>query len=32
MRGGYILHVGVVEGMLKVGDPVKCTIDAVSYS
>ena len=32
MRGGYVLHVGVVEGTLKVGDSVNCTIDGVSCS
>ena len=30
VRGGYVLHVGSVEGCLKVGDKVTCTIDGVS--
>ena len=30
VRGGYVLHVGSVEGTLKVGDKVLCTIDGVS--
>ena len=29
VRGGYVLHVGSVEGVLKVGDKVTCTIDGV---
>ncbi|XP_058062756.1 alanine--tRNA ligase, cytoplasmic [Anopheles bellator] len=28
-RGGYILHIGVVEGTLRVGDEVECHIDTV---
>ncbi|XP_052864550.1 alanine--tRNA ligase, cytoplasmic [Anopheles cruzii] len=28
-RGGYILHIGVVEGTLRVGDEVDCHIDTV---
>lgn len=28
-RGGYILHIGVVEGTLKVGDLINSTIDIV---
>lgn len=28
-RGGYILHIGVVEGELKVGDKVDCQFDQV---
>lgn len=28
-RGGYILHIGVVEGTLKVGDEINSTIDVV---
>lgn len=27
VRGGYVLHIGVVEGTLKVGDVVQMTID-----
>ena len=27
VRGGYVLHVGTVEGVIKVGDTVTCTID-----
>lgn len=30
VRGGYVLHVGTIEGTLKVGDDVKLTIDEVS--
>ena len=29
VRGGYVLHVGAIEGTLKVGDKVVCTIDGV---
>lgn len=29
VRGGYVLHIGTVEGCLKVGDRVLCTIDGV---
>ena len=29
VHGGYILHVGALEGTLKVGDKVKCFIDEV---
>ena len=32
VHGGYILHVGNLEGTLKVGDTVKCFIDQVSHS
>ncbi|XP_055592644.1 alanine--tRNA ligase, cytoplasmic [Uranotaenia lowii] len=28
-RGGYILHIGVVEGILRVGDEVHCHMDTV---
>lgn len=28
-RGGYILHIGVVEGVLRVGDEVVCHMDVV---
>ena len=31
VHGGYILHVGALEGKLKVGDKVKCFIDEVKY-
>ena len=30
VRGGYVLHVGSIEGSLKIGDKVLCTIDGVS--
>lgn len=30
VRGGYVLHIGTIEGTLAVGDTVTCTIDAVS--
>ena len=30
VRGGYVLHIGAIEGSLKVGDKVVCTIDGVS--
>ena len=30
VRGGYVLHVGSIEGSLKVGDKVNMTIDGVS--
>lgn len=30
VRGGYILHVGCVDGQLKVGDKVKCQVDEVT--
>ena len=29
IHGGYVLHVGAVEGTLRVGDGVKCQIDEV---
>ena len=29
VRGGYVLHIGNVEGTLRVGDQVKCCIDEV---
>ena len=29
VHGGYILHLGNLEGTLKVGDKVKCSIDEV---
>ncbi|XP_058823411.1 alanine--tRNA ligase, cytoplasmic [Topomyia yanbarensis] len=28
-RGGYILHIGVVEGVLRVGDEIACHIDTI---
>uniref|UniRef100_A0A2M4BC94 Alanine--tRNA ligase n=1 Tax=Anopheles marajoara TaxID=58244 RepID=A0A2M4BC94_9DIPT len=28
-RGGYVLHIGVVEGTLRVGDEVDCHLDTV---
>ena len=27
MRGGFVLHIGTVEGTLAVGDTVDCSID-----
>merc|ERR1719422_2693706 len=27
VRGGYVQHIGTVEGVVKVGDEVQCTID-----
>ena len=30
VRGGYVLHIGVIEGTLKVGDTMKALIDEVS--
>ena len=30
MRGGYVLHIGVVEGCFQVGDKVHQQIDGVS--
>lgn len=30
VHGGYVLHVGAIEGTLKVGDMLKCQIDEVS--
>ena len=27
VRGGYVMHIGTVEGVVKVGDTVQCTID-----
>ena len=30
VRGGFVLHIGAIEGSLKVGDKVTCTIDGVS--
>ena len=27
VRGGYVMHIGTVEGAVKVGDTVQCTID-----
>ena len=32
VRGGYVLHIGTIEGTLSVGDTVTCSIDAVSFS
>ncbi len=32
VRGGYVLHMGSIEGSLRVGDKVQCTIDAVSVN
>lgn len=30
VRGGYVLHIGTLNGQLKVGDSVNMTIDGVS--
>lgn len=30
VRGGYVLHIGNVEGTVHVGDKVKCLVDGVS--
>ena len=30
VRGGYVLHIGVIEGTLRVGDTLKLSIDEVS--
>ena len=32
VHGGYVLHVGALEGTLKVGDKMKCFIDEVKYT
>ena len=32
VRGGYILHIGSVEGSIKVGDKVRCQVDHVSIT
>lgn len=29
VRGGYVLHIGVIEGRLRVGDTVRQAIDEV---
>ena len=29
VRGGYVLHIGTVEGTFRVGDTVKCLVDEV---
>ena len=29
IHGGYVLHVGAIEGTLRVGDQMKCLIDEV---
>jgi len=29
VRAGYVLHIGTVEGTLRIGDQVKCCIDEV---
>ena len=31
VRAGYILHIGNVEGTLRVGDQVKCCVDDVRF-
>lgn len=31
VHGGYVIHVGKLEGTLKVGDKVKCNIDEVIH-
>ena len=30
VHAGYVLHVGALEGKLKVGDKMKCFIDEVT--
>ena len=30
VHGGYVLHLGNLEGTLRVGDKVKCNIDEVN--
>lgn len=30
VRGGYVLHVGVIEGSLRVGDTLRLQVDEVS--
>ena len=32
VSAGYVLHFGVVEGILKVGDQVKCALDEVRFA
>ena len=32
VKAGYVLHVGSVEGCLRLGDRVLCTIDGVIYT
>ena len=32
VRGGYILHIGVIEGVLRVGDTVRLTLDEVQLA
>ena len=32
VKAGYVLHVGSVEGCLRLGDRVLCTIDGVNYT
>ena len=32
VKGGYALHVGSVEGCLRLGDKVLCTIDGVNIT
>ena len=31
VHGGFVLHVGALEGSLKVGDKMKCLIDEVRF-
>ena len=31
VHGGYVLHLGNLEGNLKVGDKIICNIDEVRY-
>lgn len=31
VRAGYVLHIGVMEGVLRIGDVVQLNIDEVRY-
>ena len=32
VRAGYVLHIGTVEGALRVGDQLKCCVDEVALN
>lgn len=32
VRGGYVLHIGIIEGTLRVGDVMNLSVDEVSHS